>query len=202
MKKTILSAIIIAVVIIGGLGSLASYYLFRIEAQDYLDFETEYSNWNLGYDVPLDPNNPGNYVNWSIARVENASRSFSGTHSLKLFIDGRQDDGTIWIERSFEVEPNKKYRVSISFKFYCGMESFNTITQVITYCNVTNPEIEDDLIEGIIGSGEQALEWKDFSRKLAIVTESENALWVAIGMSVVWETEITHYIDDLKITIR
>ncbi len=202
MKKAIIGAIVIVTVVIGVSGGLTAYFLLTNELSEFQDFELGLGDWVIDRDVPMDPNNPGHEVNWSVTRVENASRATSGTHSLKLFIDGRQDDGVIWIEKSFALKANKQYRVTISFQFYCGAESFNIITQVVGYCNTTNPEVEADLIEGLLGSGEQALEWKEYNRTLIVRTDTDGILWIAVGMSVVWETEISHFIDDLLIKVK
>lgn len=202
MKKTIIGVIVIGTVVIGMSGGLTVYFLLTNELSEFQDFELGLGDWVIDRDVPMDPNNPGHEVNWSVTRVENASRAISGTHSLKLFIDGRQDDGVIWIEKSFTLKANKQYRVTISFQFYCGTESFNIITQVVGYCNTTNPEVEADLIEGLLGSGEQAPEWKEYSRTMIVRTDTDGILWIAIGMSVVWETEVSHFIDDLLVKVK
>ncbi|NHJ31635.1 MAG: hypothetical protein FK732_02120 [Asgard group archaeon] len=202
MKKTIIGVILIGTVVIGVSGGLTTYFLLINELSEFQDFELGLGDWIIDRDVPMDPNNPGHEVNWSVTRVENASRAISGTHSLKLFIDGRQDDGVIWIEKSFTLKANKKYRVTISFQFYCGGESFNIITQVVGYCNTTNPEVEADLIEGLLGSGEQAPEWKEYSRTMTVRTDTDGILWIAVGMSVVWETEVSHFIDDLLVKVK
>lgn len=202
MKKAIIGAIAIGIVVIGLSGGLAGYYLLTDTINEFQDFELGFDGWIIDRDVPMDPNNPGYEVNWSIIRVENASRAYSGTHSLKLFIDGRQDDGVIWIEKNYTLMANKNYQVKISFQFYCGTVSFNTITLVIGYSNTTNPEVEADLIEGILGTGEEAPEWKKYSRTVNVNTGNDGVIWIAIGMSVVWETEVTHYLDDLSIKIN
>ena len=62
------------------------------------DFENGFGEWTIDADVPLDPNNPGHFVGWSITRSSDIASS--GLYSLKFFIDGRQDDGTIWIEKN------------------------------------------------------------------------------------------------------
>ncbi|NHK31332.1 MAG: hypothetical protein FK730_08275 [Asgard group archaeon] len=202
MKKEFIGVIVIGIVAIGISGGFAAYYLLTDSISEFQDFELGFDGWVTDRDVPMDPNNPGYEVNWSITRIENASRAYSGTHSLKLFIDGRQDDGVIWIEKNYTLEANKKYRVSISFQFYCGMVSFNTITLVVGYSNATNPEVEADFNEGILGTGEEALEWKEYNKKFVIKTGNEGTIWIAVGMSVIWETEVTHYLDDLLVKIK
>ncbi len=69
--------------------------------------------WFMNGDTPQDPNNPGHAVQWHIRHVSNISRS--GVHSVELSIDGKQDDGTIWLERKISAKEKAQIRVSVSF---------------------------------------------------------------------------------------
>lgn len=77
-------------------------------------------------DVPEDPNNPGQLVEWHISCASNIS--YSGQKSLEFFIDGRQDDGTIWIET--QIKAGRISRVKVSFWLYSEQESFNELAAV------------------------------------------------------------------------
>ncbi|MDH5441600.1 MAG: hypothetical protein OEZ48_08575 [Candidatus Bathyarchaeota archaeon] len=68
----------------------------------------------------------------------------SGRHAAKFLIDGRQDDGTVWIERKIAVKRNSQIRVKVSFEFCSECESFNKIAGVCVYARVRNPEVEED----------------------------------------------------------
>jgi hypothetical protein len=72
--------------------------------------------------------------------VENFSRS--GRFSLEFFIDGWQDDGTIWIET--KIETKRRSQVKVSFWLYSEEQSFNTLAAICTYIGAENPEAEDD----------------------------------------------------------
>jgi hypothetical protein len=80
------------------------------------DFEqnsgSNFGSWLLGSDVPDDPNNPGNTVQWHITHTSNVSRS--PTTSAEFFIDGGQDDGTIWLQRKIALSGNGG-SVNVSF---------------------------------------------------------------------------------------
>jgi hypothetical protein len=68
--------------------------------------------WTIEADVPLNPNDHGDVVEFSIRRVSNIS--YSGNYSALFFIDGTQDDGTIWLERKINMNPNTQTRVNMS----------------------------------------------------------------------------------------
>lgn len=78
----------------------------------------------------------------------------SGLYSLKFFIDGRQDDGTIWIERKIAVQKDSQIQVSIFFNFYSDHESLaNTIAVICAYADFRKPGTEEDFI--VIGNANE-----------------------------------------------
>src|SRR4030042_1702661 len=105
------------------------------------DFESDFGEWTLDSQVPEDPNNPGETVAWTIERTSN--NSFSGYNSVLFQIDGRQDDGTIWLERKIELQPNSVKTVNLSFQLWSESESFNTVAEVVAYIGENNPEVEN-----------------------------------------------------------
>ncbi|MGQ9479311.1 MAG: hypothetical protein ACUVQ0_04715 [Thermoproteota archaeon] len=161
-------------------------------------FEEGFGEWVAGADVPLDPNNPGQTVEWSITQVKNISKS--GQYSLKLFIDGRQDDGTIWIKRKINVRKNAQVKAKVSFEFYSESESFNTIAVVCSYIGLKEPLIEEDFT--ILGPANILEGWKSYTHVVNVDTDQNGEIWVAIGISVRWETLMTYYIDKVKIVLE
>jgi hypothetical protein len=159
--------------------------------------EGDIGDWFINGDVPPDPNNPGHTVQWHIRRVSNISHS--SVHSVELFIDGKQDDGTIWLERKISVKKDAPIRVSVSFWFYSEQESFNTIAAVVAYAGIAKPQVEDDL--AIVGSANEVAGWKNYAYTTNLNTDSNGEAWVAVGISVRWETYMTYYVDDVKIEV-
>jgi hypothetical protein len=159
--------------------------------------EGDLGEWFINGDAPQDPNNPGYTVQWHIRRVSNISRS--GVHSMELFIDGKQDDGTIWLERKISVKKDAQIRVSVSFWFYSEQESFNTIAAVVAYAGIGKPKVEDNFV--VMGFANEAAGWKNYVYTADLTTDSNDEVWVAVGITVRWETYMTYYIDDVKIEI-
>jgi len=70
---------------------------------------------------------------------------------------------------------------------------------VCAYSGVSNPEIEDDFV--VLGSANEVAGWKEYTHTTNFDTGSSNEMWVAVGITVGWETEITYNIDCVKVTV-
>ena len=196
MNKTyafIALAIVIAIII----GIINASHILQSRQAATEDFEQNLGEWVANKHVPLDPNNSGHPVQWHIRRVSNMSHS--GMYSAELFIDGKQDDGTIWLERKISVKENAQIRVSISFWFYSEQESFNTIAAIVAYAGTAKPSVEDDF--AVVGVANEVAGWKHYVYTADLNTDSSGEAWVAIGISVRWETYMTYYIDDVRIEV-
>jgi len=44
--------------------------------------------------------------------------------------------------------------------------------------------------------------WKEYTYTTILLTGSSNEVWVAVGITVGWETEMTYNIDDVSVTLR
>lgn len=108
-------------------------------------FEADLPDWKTGSDVPEDPNNPGNPVNWDITR--STERAATGSSSLRYFLDGRQDDGTIWIARPVSVEADQAYQVRMQADGWSASESFNTLAYLVMYAETSPPKSEGSFPE-------------------------------------------------------
>jgi hypothetical protein len=161
------------------------------------NFEDGFEGWVTDADLPEDPNRPGELVDWRIELAGNVSSS--GSKSVLLYIDGTQDDGTLWIERKLHLEPNTQKTVNLSFQFWSESESFNTLGVVVGYAGSQNPEVEDDFV--ILGSANEAEGWKAYNLTQQIQTDASGDVHVALGFSVRWEAHLTYFVDDVKITI-
>jgi len=192
LKKTYSIALLIIIAI--AIGAIIALQINLAPQVVTEDFEENFGEWSANAYVPPDPNSPGNTVQWHIRRASNISHS--GAYSAELFIDGKQDDGTIWLERKISVKQNAQVRVSVSFWLYSEQESFNTIAAVVAYAGVAKPEVEDDF--AVVGSANEVAGWKNYVYEANVNADSTSEAWVAVGISVRWETTMTYYIDDVK----
>jgi len=160
-------------------------------------FEAGLEGWEAGADVPQDPANPGQPVFWSIER--SADRANEGSASARFTLDGKQDDGTIWLARPFEVPGDEPLRVRLAFDLWSESESSNTLAHVVAYAGARPPATEEDF--DLSQTANQVTGWKTYTYDLRLPANPEGRVWVALGISAVWETEMTYYVDNVHVEI-
>jgi hypothetical protein len=196
MKLSFKICFVIGILII--ISVVAVWYFYPKPLVYSESFEEGFANWEADADVPPDPNNPGYPVDWNVSRV--ASLAHSGHYSVELYIDGRQDDGTVWIEKKISVKNNSQIEVKFSFEFYSEQESFNVIAGVCAYAGISHPEAEANFT--VIGNNaNEVAGWKRYTYTTTLHTGSSGEVWVAVGITVRWETEMTYNVDDVKVMI-
>jgi hypothetical protein len=191
------AVLLAAIAVIAGVVLAAWLLLPRQQPEQtraFDDFENGFGEWTTDADVPEDPNAPGENIAWSVERASN--NSFSGTHSVLMWIDGRQDNGTIWIERKLTLQPNSAKSVNVTFQLWSESKSFNTIAAVVGYIGEENPEIENDF--QVLGAANQVSGWKPYTLSGEVNT---GEVHVALGISVRWETEMRYFIDSVEIKV-
>ncbi len=159
-------------------------------------FEQGWGDWQVDMDLPIDegtgePVNAGAALNDSFART--------GNTSIQLSIDGRHDDGTIWIERQVEIEEGREISIEISFYVYSDSESFNVIAHPVAYAGVSPPNNETDFTH--LGNANVAEGWNQFEYERELTVSEDDPLWVAIGITVAWETFLEYELDDVEIRL-
>jgi hypothetical protein len=161
---------------------------------DYTEgFEVNYGSYEFDFDVPEDFYTGGYKECYSEITDED---SYKGNQSLKLFLDGTSDDGTVWVERWIPVPKNSKISVAFSFAFgnHPAMGCM-----VSHYVGINDPEVEQDFSDNW---EEHSYNWKVYSYYANMTTGDYSRIWVAAGFSAVWETWFTHYLDSMKITVN
>ncbi len=197
LNKVVIIAVIALIITAS---AFYTWYLWLYDTKRTIkeDFENGFGEWVADADVPLDPNNPGHFVEWNITRSTDVASS--GQWSLKFFIDGRQDDGTIWIERKIPVQKDTQIQVIVSFDFYSDHESLaNTRAVICAYADVRKARTEEHFT--VIGNANEVKGWKRYCYTANIDTGSSEEIWVALGISVRWETHMTYYIDNVEVKI-
>lgn len=156
-------------------------------------FENGLEAWTVGTDLPDDPNMEGKVAAEVTIQEETV---FAGAKSARLYIDGRQDDGTIWIAR--QVDASMADEVSLSFRFWSPFKgSFNNLAYVVAYVGPAQPQREADLprLAPVTDVGE----WDKL--QVSAPTHGAESLWVAVGFSVVWESEQEYFLDEVAVEL-
>jgi len=195
MRSSLKLGVVIGILII--ISATAGWYFYPKSVIYTEGFEEDFGGWEGDADVPLDPNNSGSLVDWNVSRVTSPVKSEQ--YSVELYIDGRHDDGTVWIEKALSVKRNSQIQVKVSFDFYSESESFNVIAGVVGFAGTSNPEVEADFT--VLGQANEVSGWKRYTYTGTLNTGSSGEVWVAVGISVRWETEMTYNLDDVEVTI-
>ncbi len=161
-------------------------------------FEFGMDGWKEGADVPQDPNHPGRSVAWAIE--PSAELPMEGSRSVKFYLDGGQDDGTIWLMRSLDISSDRDLMVTLRFNLWSESESFNARALVAAYAGPRRPEVEADF--DLSQPADLSVGWRRYDYAFRISPGDGGELWVGMGISAVWETEMTYYLDSVEIEIE
>jgi len=149
-------------------------------------FESQLEGWTVGRDLPTDPNT-GDPVETNATTTD--ERASDGERSLALFIDGLQDDGTLWVQQPVRLADAE----TLAFDVYSPSESFNTRAKVAAYAGPDAELAEEDFDTTAAADGHEG--WNTFEYD---VTSAAQGI-VAVGVSMVWETELTTLLDNVRL---
>lgn len=109
------------------------------------------------------------------------------------------DDGTVWIEKGLSTKRNAHIQVKFSFEFCSESERFSAIATVIGFAGISNPEVEAVFV--VIRQANEVSGWNRYTYTVTLKTGTNGEVWVAFGISVRRETEMTYNVDDVEATI-
>jgi hypothetical protein len=89
--------------------------------------------------------------------------------------------------------------VIVSFQLWSSSESFNTLAAVVGYVGQEDPEKKADF--QVLGAANQVSGWRTYVLSVETSTGKAGEVFVALGISVRWETDLSYSIDDVRITI-
>lgn len=139
--------------------------------------------------------------------------AFAGDWSLEVFTEGDHDDGTAWITTA--LSPGDVDEFEVSFSAWSQSESFNILRNVVAYLGPEAPTVEEDfpapganstvVPDAPYGGLREPLHlaegWREYSFEWAPETVPET-LYLSLGVSVVWESDATHYLDAVTVEER
>lgn len=178
---------------------------------DTSDFEDGLGDWERNADVPDDPNNPGNPVEWSI--TTSTDQAATGQTSVRYLLDGLQDDGTIWLVKPLEVSAGQSYSAEVTAQAWSQSQSFNTLAHLVMYLGPERPTGETDFPDPNTNSSTDAFGygglreplnrsagWEEYAFSWETPTFDTDTVYIAVGISAVWESHLGYYVDDISIT--
>lgn len=171
-------------------------------------FESGLGDWDSRGHVGDDA---GGEFDWAIEVTD--ERAATGDHSLAIFTEGTHDDGTAWIVKPVELVEGTAYDVRGRVRAWAESESFNTIRHLVVSVAPEEPTAESDFPGPNVNStGQQGLSagglrepldrvagWSDYTFEWATPELASKTLSVAVGVTVVWESDRTDYLDAVKV---
>ena len=161
-------------------------------------FEDSMNGWVAkGTDLDNPP------VEWSIERSQELASD--GEAAIRLYLNNINDAGKIWVERSFDVEPNSEYQVHLEYDFASADWGDMNLWAIITGIVPKLPKAKDGLIyqedTGNNARPEDGFVWLHKSYDFAMKSDQEGKLYIMIGVWGTWETARTYYLDNVNVTI-
>lgn len=90
-------------------------------------FEDGLDGWDVGQDLPEDPNNPGQPVDAAVRAT--TDRANTGASSVEMRIDGSADDGTVWVAQGADFAGAERLAVHC----YSPEQTFNLLAELAVY---------------------------------------------------------------------
>lgn len=156
-------------------------------------FEEGFGGWEPGTD--------GLARDWEITRFFGGTGTNScvdGSWCLSYYLDGRNDDGTIWVQRQFEVPPSAELTVDMSFWLLNEVESPVNNWPIVAYIGPEPPAVEADFT--VVGFTDETLGWEQYFHGRPMDTSESGAVWIAFGISATWEVERTYRLDLVEVS--
>lgn len=185
-----LSVLIAACVILATPASAA-------ETSRFFGFENNLQGWTRDHFIDCEHDPEPCTFDWRISRSTQQAKG--GSTSLKAYLDGTNDDGTIWLERRFDIGANADATVELSFWLWSeGQSDFNT-WPVVAFVGRRNPDTESDF--KIVGQTDQKAGWKRYELTRQVSAGPSGRVWVAFGFGATWETPRTYFLDSARVTV-
>lgn len=151
-------------------------------------FEAGLNGWKAGADLPEDPYQPGQRVgNHTGVRELHASE---GASAAEFYLDGVADDGTLWLQQPVDLSRASTLSVDV----YSPMESSSTLSRAAAYAGHRRDDLREADFDTTLAVEDHA-GWATHVYQAAAV---EDGL-VAVGISVVGGTEVTRWLDNVRL---
>ncbi len=141
-------------------------------------------------------------IQWKVEHASDAA--FQGQGSARFFLDNMNDAGKIWLERPFAVEPNTRYRATVTFQLQSSDFGDVNLWSILGYVGPTDPEQREQMQRvGSTGIGElQGPVWVERAFTTDASSDTNGVLWVALGIWGTHEVARTYHVDALRVRLE
>ena len=175
-------------------------------------FEAGIGDWET--DAAIGPEVDVADFEWTID--VSGEEAYTGERSLRIANGGDYDDGVSWAVHPIPVDPGRAYTATATAQFWSESESFNTLRDAVFRLGPDAPETEEEfpnpgvnttqLGETPYGGLREPLwltdGWREYAFEWTTPVLETDTLYVALGTSVIWEGDATHYVDDVSVTLQ
>jgi hypothetical protein len=135
---------------------------------------------------------------WESDIAISEEEAYDGRRSVRLFGTGNNDDGTLWIERPLDLAAGA-WTIAVDFQLFWPLPDADIGTwEVVAAISPEPIEHERDLafigVSGVSG-------WSAYSHEATVTLAEAAAINVAVGVNIIFENELVHFIDAVTITI-
>ena len=175
-------------------------------------FEDGLGDWESG--AAIGPEVELSEFEWEFG--VSASEAASGDHSLRIWNEGDYDDGVTWGVHPVSIESGQAYEITVSAQFWSESESFNTLRDAVMRLGPEPPDVEEDFPHPGVNTTELgqtpygglreplwlADGWREYTFEWTTPELSTETLYIALGTSVIWEGDATHFVDDIRVDVE
>ncbi|WP_248897350.1 hypothetical protein [Haloplanus halobius] len=194
---------------IAGVAALAGCFSVPDDDGFHESFEDGMGDWTP--DAAIGPEVDVDEFEWTV-EVDDAQAA-GGERSLRIWNEGDYDDGVTWAVHPIAIDPAQANEIEVSVQFWSESESFNTIRDAVVRLGPEPPETEADFPDP--GVNTAALDetpygglreplwladgWREYAFEWTTPDRSAETLYLAVGTSVIWEADATHFVDDITV---
>lgn len=175
-------------------------------------FEEGMGNWEgnaaIGSEVDIED------FEWELEVTD--EEAAAGEHSLRVWNEGDHDDGVTWGVHPLTIDTGQTYQVDVTAQFWSESESFNSIRDAVMRLAPDRPEVEEDFPQPGVNTTELGetpygglreplgltAGWREYSFQWTTPELTTDTLYLAVGTSVIWESDVPHYIDEITVEIE
>ncbi|AQL44222.1 hypothetical protein BV210_16545 [Halorientalis sp. IM1011] len=154
-------------------------------------FEDGLDGWWIGKDLPEIPGGGGTVDHGTEVVTERAS---DGEQAVEFYISGVADDGTIWVEQEMDFSGVK----TVTVDAYSEMRSANILSEVAFFAG---EKPEGGLQERDFDRSEDVQDHEGWKTYEYSVTELSGTGTLAVGMNVIWETDVRSVFDNVQTVV-
>ena len=170
------------------------------EINEFFSFENDMEGWTAnGTDLEIGDG----FIDWSIMRSQEMARD--GKTSLRFYLQNNNDNGKIWIERPFNVEPHQLYHGSVEYEV--ATRDSGVCFELIAGVLKQQPKIGDDLIpayqdDACTGKNKNVgYKWLSKKYEFTLRTQEEQMVYAVVGIAGNFEVGKIYYFDNVRVTL-